>query len=130
MFWLNTWLSNNLNDTPPPRTACYVVGELLYVYIYGGNHIIYNSNTNVISPQIKKPLHSFDLSKEEIKQVDKSLCRRIYEKKTGAVKKTLDDEIKEKYNISKKNKLTEKQLAEIAKYEARKKGNWQDLDRK
>lgn len=125
MFWLNTWLSNNLNDRPPPRCACYVRNELLYVYIYGGNHIIYDPLFNTIAPQKPKDLHSFDLTKEELNQIDKTLCLQIYEKKTGVAKKSLNEELKEKYKISTRNKnLSEKQLAEIAKYEARKKGDW------
>lgn len=124
MFWLNTWLSNNLNDRPPPRCACYVRDDVLYMYIYGGNHIVYDPLFDTITPQKPKDLHTFDLTKKELDQIDKNLCRQIYEKKISPAKKSLNQEIKEKYNISSKKNLTEKQLAEIAKYEACKKGNW------
>lgn len=111
-YWCNKWLSNFLNDVSGvPRIPCYYEDECLIAWLGGSDHFKYTPVFGIFEVNIKTL--DFDKSK-----IDKSILKAIYEKLSNLnINKSQDQELKEKYKISKKRKLNEKDLEQIKKYE-------------
>ena len=112
---LNKQIENYLNDIPTPdRVACYVRDGQLEVCL-GGPHVFwYFPETHTI--RIKKQYPC--LKPINGRLLDKNLLKRVYDKITQKPESVnLDKELKEKYRIDKKSKLSKDQLTLISKYE-------------
>jgi hypothetical protein len=111
-------LNNYLNDEEGLfRIPCFVRNGILFCYLAGGSHFIYDrairkiTKLNIIdSAPINIDIKSLRLC------IDIAILDRIFLKITTPREKSFKESIKEKYRISKK-RIGSKDLEIIAKYE-------------
>ncbi len=114
MTSLNEGLLNFLEDNcVQPRWACYLRGNMLFVYLCGGKVIRYDGTFILDNPYNG----GFIITEKDI---DINIIKQIYKKllaKNQTSTICYEEELKNKYKITKKNKLSAKELSTIAKYE-------------
>lgn len=118
--YINKCIKNVLNNIScPERLACFVVENTLVCHIGGSNKFIYDPETKDIVKQLKDAwLYDFNTVKINTDNLDE-----IFRLKSNTiVKKSNLEEVREKYNISKK-RLSQKDYDEILKYENNRRKN-------
>jgi hypothetical protein len=96
---------------------CFVKEGLLFCYLAGGSHFVYDPALNKITKLKILPTAPINVTLQDLRRcIDCGLLRRIFSKLTAPKEKPVAESLKEKYRIDRK-RLRPKDMELISKYE-------------